>query len=175
MQPVHRVSLTLVGLAAFAVGCAGQRSSWNQAKRELCAGASCFQLGALSPSWSVVHHQAGEVGFFNNEVGGVIQTDTVCRDDAEAAPLTALTNRLLIGYSERNDLSSELVQLDRREALHTIIEAKLDGVPVTLDLYVMKRNGCIFDLSFAAPVARFAEGKDEFERFVRGFVVARSN
>jgi hypothetical protein len=165
------MKLSMVALL-LAGGCA--HSGWNQATRQLCSGESCFQLGTLDRSWSVIHREAGEVGFFNDKVGGVIQTNSACRDDADSAPLTALTNRLLIGYTERRDLTAELVELDRREALHTIIEAKLDGVPVTLDLYVMKRDGCIFDLSFAAPVARYAEGKSDFDRFVHEFSVARN-
>jgi hypothetical protein len=167
-------SRAMVALFLFC-GCASSVSGWHQSTRELCSNASCFRLGTLDPSWTEVHHEKGEVGFFNTRVGGVIQTNTACRDDADAAPLTALTNRLLIGYTERRDLSSELVDLDGREALHSVIEAKLDGVPVTLDLYVMKRDGCIFDLSFAAPVARSSEGKVDFDRFIRGFALARTN
>ncbi len=63
--------------------------------------------------------------------------------------------------------------LDRREALHTHLDAKLDGVPMTLDLYVMKRNGCIFDLSYAAPPDAFARGYGDFQRFVDGFADTR--
>lgn len=154
-------------------GCATPVGGWHQSTRELCSGSSCYHLGSLDNSWQVVSPQAGEVGFFSSHVGGIITSGSACREDSESAPLSALTNRMLIGYTERVERSSELVDLDHREALHTILDVKLDGVPLTLDLFVMKRDGCIFDLSFAAPVARYPEGKADFDRFVHGFVLAR--
>ncbi|HEX8953495.1 MAG TPA: hypothetical protein VF945_16680, partial [Polyangia bacterium] len=67
----------------------------------------------------------------------------------------------------------ETVPLDRREALRTRVTAKLDGVPMTLELYVVKRDGCIFDLSYAAPPDAFERGAADFRRFVDGFGDAR--
>ena len=96
-----------------------------------------------------------------------------CRDDAEIASLRTLTEHLLIGYTERQTQLSQAVPLARREALHTVVLAKLDGVPVVLDLYVLKRNGCIFDLSYSASPERHALGAPDFERFVMGFIDER--
>ena len=120
-----------------------------------------------------MHQEGTAVGFFSDSVGGVIEANATCRDDADAAPLRALTRQLLIGYTDRNVESQDKVSLDEREALHTRVDAKLDGVPMTLDLYVMKRNGCIFDLSYAAPPDAFARGAADFQRFVDGFADVR--
>ena len=62
-----------------------------------------------------------------------------------------------------------MLPLAQREALRTVVEVKLDGVPMVLDLWVLKRDGCLFDLSYAAPATRFAEGAADFGRFVAGF------
>jgi hypothetical protein len=158
-------------LALIASGCA---SGWHADKRELCAKQSCYRLGDLDESWREIRRHHGQVAFFSDTVGGVIATSSVCREDADAAPLEALTNRLLIGYTDRNEISTERVTIQGREALHSVIEAKLDGVPVTLDLYVMKRNGCIVDLSFAAPVERYKAGQPQFERFVHSLTATRT-
>ena len=80
----------------------------------------------------------------------MIQGNATCRDDADPAPLGSLTAHLLIGYTDRRTRSTEHVAVDGREALRSVIDARLDGVPVVLDLYVLKRNGCVFDLSLAA-------------------------
>jgi hypothetical protein len=44
---------------------------------------------------------------------------------------------------------------------------------MTLDLYVLKRNGCIFDLSLAAPPHCHPSAAPSFYRFVDGFTDER--
>jgi len=136
----------------------------------MCQGKHCYRTGTLSSSWQIVHVEQASVSYFNRETGAIIESNATCRDDAEATPLEILTNYLLLGYTERKYRTTEKVPLVNREALHTVVEAKLDGVPMVLDLYVMKRNGCIFDLSFASPPAQFSDGSAAFSQFVQGFV-----
>src|SRR4051794_25732681 len=139
----------------------------------VCAGDVCYRVGALDGRWRLVHQEGASVGYCSQAVGGVIEANATCRDDAEAAPLKTLTRQLLIGYTQRRIESQKPVPPDRREALRTRVSARLDGVPITLDLYVLKRNGCIFDLSYAAPPDAFDRGSDDFQRFVDGFADVR--
>ena len=161
-----------------AAGCAHAPRGRIEAVRDdaerVCAGDVCYRIPQLGERWRLVHQQGASVGYFSDAVGGVIEANATCRDDADAAPLGALTRQLLIGYTERHVRSESTVPLDAREALHTVADAKLDGVPVTLDLYVMKRNGCIFDLSYAAPPDAYARGVADFQRVVDGFADVRS-
>lgn len=152
-------------------GCAATKvARYDAGTQRMCQGSMCYRTGTLTKSWQVVHVEQASVSYFNSELNAIIESNASCRDDAEATPLETLTNHLLLGYTERNYKSSDKVPLANREALHTVVEAKLDGVPMVLDLYVMKRNGCIFDLSFAAPPARFGDGSTAFSQFVQGFV-----
>jgi hypothetical protein len=48
------------------------------------------------------------------------------------------------------------------------MRAKLDGVPMQYDIYVMKKDGCVYDLVYVAPPARFTAGAADFERFALG-------
>jgi hypothetical protein len=162
-------TLTLAGCAHAPRGHVEAEESGHR----VCAGPVCYRVGALGGGWRLVHQEGAAVGYFSDAVGGVIEANATCRDDAEGAPLTALTRQMLIGYTERRMGTQELVTVDRREALRTRVDAKLDGVPMTLDLYVLKRNGCIFDLSYAAPPDAFARGLDDFRRFVDGFADVR--
>jgi hypothetical protein len=170
-------ALALVVVAVVALGCAhapkGHVEARSDGGERVCAGDVCYRVGALGGGWRMVHQEGASVGYFSDSVGGVIEANATCRDDAEAAPLPTLTRQLLIGYTDRKVESQATVPLDRREALRTRVAVKLDGVPMTLDLYVMKRNGCIFDLSYAAPPDAFARGADDFQRFVDGFGDAR--
>jgi hypothetical protein len=136
--------------------------------RRLCAGDVCYRWGEL-PGWRLLRHKGGAIAFFQDQFDAVAQANATCRDDAEAASLEVLTRHLLIGYTEVQVHHNDRTMLAGREALHTIAGAKLDGVPVMLDLYVIKRNGCIFDLSLAAPPGRYHAAVPDFSRFVFGF------
>ena len=61
-----------------------------------------------------------------------------------------------------------------REARHVVVRARLDGVPRTIELYVMKKDGCVYDLGYVAPPDRYESGRGAFDAFVRGFHVTRS-
>jgi hypothetical protein len=140
----------------------------------VCAGKVCYRVGALPDGWRLVHQEGASVGYYSDAVGGVIEANATCRDDAEATPLLSLTQQMLIGYTDRKVESQATVPLDAREALRTRVGVKLDGVPMTLDLFVMKRNGCIFDLSYAAPPGAFGRGHAAFQGFVDGFADVRA-
>ncbi len=85
--------------------------------------------------------------------------DVRCGQRDDDAPLSALTGHLIMGTTEREFETEEVVPFDRREALHTVLRAKLDGVPMQYDIYVMKKDGCVFDLVYVAPPDRFAAGR----------------
>ena len=40
---------------------------------------------------------------------------------------------------------------------------------MSYDVWVMKKDGCVYDLLYLAPVAGFDLGHATFERLVRGF------
>jgi hypothetical protein len=168
---VRRVALVLAIFPLVGGGCATlPPGHWRPLAGQLCAGRVCYQVGRLGPEWRVTHIEGAAIGFFNPRLGGVIQANATCRDDASPATLEALTRHLLIGYTDRRVLAEERVPLAAREALHTVVAVRLDGVPMVLDLYVLKRNGCIFDLSYAAPPDQRCAGQGDFAHFVAGFV-----
>jgi hypothetical protein len=163
-------------IAVFTVGCAHEKPGvWNAAQGRLCQGKRCYRVGKLDGEWQLVKAEGGEVGFFNRGVGGIIQANSTCRSDADAAGLDTLTRHLLIGYTDRKVIETKELELAKRQALHTKVKVRLDGVPFVLDLYVLKRNGCIFDLSYAAPPATAAQGEKAFRGFVEGFADERGS
>lgn len=162
-----------LALAALAAGCAHGTIAARDQHDRVCSGEVCYRIAPLGGDWQLVHQDKAAVGFFSPRIGGVIESNATCNADADVAPLQVLTNHLLIGYTDVRTESQERVPLDQREALHTRVTAKLDGVPMTMELYVMKRNGCIFDLSYAAPPDRFAGGLPDFARFVDHFADVR--
>jgi hypothetical protein len=81
----------------------------------------------------------------------------------------SLVQHLLIGFTEREMVTEETIPFDGREARHVVARARLDGVPMMLDLYVMKKDGCVFDMAYVAEPQRFASGQPVFEAFAHGF------
>lgn len=131
-----------------------------------------YRVGELPAAWRVLESD-GDVAFFRRELAAIISVNARCGHRDDDVPLEALTQHLLIGWTAREVVSQETIPFARREALHTIVRARLDGVPRELSLYVLKKNGCVYDLSYVAPPERFDEGAGDFEAFVRGFETVR--
>jgi hypothetical protein len=130
-----------------------------------------YDLGSLGPGWSRVDlGDQNDLAFRNDSVDGVVQVNASC-DPSLDIPLEALTNHLLIGFTEREDVEpQERVPLDAREALRTHMRAKLDGVPRELLFYVLKKNDCVYDFALVTPPGElFERARPDFERLVAGF------
>ena len=164
----------VAGLILAGSGCFGPRGHYSAEEHRVCVGDVCYHFGAL-PGWRVIRQKGGAIAFFNDQTNTVAQANATCRDDAEVASLEVLMRHLLIGYTEVHARSSERVWVADREALHDVYDARLDGVPVVLDLYVIKRNGCIFDLSLAAAPDDYDTERAAFTRFVAGFSEERKS
>ncbi len=98
----------------------------------------------------------------------MIMVDSECPMEHDA-PLPVAANTLLIGFTDRRTLAEERVSLSGREALHRRVRAKLDGVPLALDLYVVKKDDCLYDLVDLAPPDSAPRGAADFDRLVAGF------
>lgn len=114
------------------------------------------------------------MGFEDNDLawvspqGHVISINATCTGH-EDPQLEVLTNHLVIGFTDREWVSKKKIQLDGRDALRSLVRAKLDGVSRSLDLVVLKKNGCVHDFSYISPAGLEAEHQAEFDALVAGF------
>jgi hypothetical protein len=125
-------------------------------------------LGPVPDSWRRIRVDGADVAFRDDARQGSALLDVRCGSRDDDAPLAILTENLVMGTTERDIEGQEVIPFDRREAMHTRLRAKLDGVPMQYDIYVMKKDGCVYDVVYVAPPSRFAEGDVDFERFVGG-------
>src|SRR5262249_3575143 len=110
-----------------------------------------------------------DLAWHSSTHGAVIQVNSSC-DRALDIPLTALTNHLLIGFTDRAIEEQKIVTIDEREALQTLITAKLDGVPKRMQMLVMKKDGCVYDFALiASPGSSFDGAKPDFDALLSGF------
>jgi len=98
----------------------------------------------------------------------VLSMNAVC-EGHDDAPLEVLTRHLLFGFTEREEKSAQREMIDGREALHTVWAAKLDGVPVELELVVLKKDGCVHDFTYVSPPGERGVHQQAFDALVAGF------
>jgi hypothetical protein len=130
-----------------------------------------FRVGALPPEWRRVDAR-GDLTFRSPE-GGTIYANVEC-ELTDDAPLDVLVNHLLFGVDVKKERREEIT-LSGRKGLRARVDGELDGVPIQLDLVVMKKDGCTYDLGLIAGTERFRELENDFDSFVEGFdTVGRS-
>ena len=127
-----------------------------------------FRVAPLPDTWQRIEISHAALAFRDAD-GGTIAVDTRCRADGGDVPLASLTMHLFLGFTDREILAQTVVPFDGREAMHTLLSAKLDGVPKKFDVWVMKKDDCVHDLYYIADTAHFERGSAAFERFVQGF------
>lgn len=163
-------SALVLALGAFSgiAGCAGgtPRSFDGTVFRQ---GAVAFQIAPVPPGWRAVDVTDASLAYRDEANGASVLVNGRCRRADEGTPLVALTNHLIIGSTTREVVSQETEPFDGREALHTKMRAKWDGVPIAFDMYVMKKDGCVYDFIYMGDPAAFDNGSRAYETFVRGF------
>jgi len=118
--------------------------------------------------WQPLSPPAGDLAWRDPRSRSVIAANATCKGHADA-PLGILVNDLLIGTTERKVLLDELAALDGREARHEVVAVKVDGVRLVYDLYVVKKDGCVYDLTLVTAPTAYDQVADQFVALVGGF------
>ena len=146
----------------------GGRSSWDGAVYR--SGPVAFRMAARVPAgWQQISVDRASLAYRDDPHDASVLVNARCGAKDGDAPLLALTNHLLMGTTGREVIAEETLPFDAREALHTRLSAKLDGVPRSFDIFVLKKDGCVYDFVFVAPPDQVGLGAPAFEEFVRGF------
>ncbi len=154
----------VLGLSGLTLGaCGGPRFDG----RVYESSSLSFQVDGVPPGWREIEASHGLVSFRDDARSATIAVSGRCGQDGDDVPLTSLTQHLFLQFTERTVLSQRELQLDGRAALRSEVEAKLDGVAKRFVVYVLKKNGCVYD--FVHISSPGAEASPEFERFVAGF------
>jgi hypothetical protein len=128
-----------------------------------------FQIREPGDGWKRLDANPAALAYRNERSNASMMINARCGKDGDDVPLIALTNHLFLMFTDKDVQTQEVVPFDDREAMHTVMNAKLDGVPMTYDVWVLKKDGCVYDLLYLAPEASFGEAHGAFEQLVRGF------
>lgn len=167
------VALLLIGFAMIACGASKGRGTFEGGVyRE---GPIAFSLPPAPAGWRAIEVKDASLAYRDDDNSASILVNARCLSADDRTPLVALTNHLLIGATERKYLSQEVEPFDGREALHTKLEAKWDGVPMAIDVFVLSKDGCVYDFVYVGAPGGFESGSKRFESFVRGFRTLRGS
>jgi hypothetical protein len=127
-----------------------------------------YRIGELPEAWHRVFVEGNDLAFSEDNTGRALSVNSTCQGHDDP-PLPVLTRHLLMGFTESREVSKELIALDGREALRSRHTAKLDGVPVELELVVLKKDGCVFDFTYVAPPGQAQARMPDFDALIAGF------
>lgn len=127
-----------------------------------------FRLGVLGSVWKQKKIDVRALVFVNSQDGATITVDSWCKGAFDDAALATLADQVFLGYLGVKPLSQKNFRLDGREALQKAVAASLDGVPVYLNVVVLKMNGCVFDFVYVSTPQSLPSQKD-FQQMVDGF------
>jgi hypothetical protein len=161
-----RTSLAAVLVIAL-LACGGPKSSFDG--NVYRSGKIAFRVPDLPPGWRRVDVDDASLAFRDDAHAASVLLSARCLTADDRTPLVALTNHLLIGATEREYVSQGVEPFDGREALHTKVKAKWDGVPMFIDIYVLSKDGCIYDFVYFGEPGAAGVGSATFEAFVHGF------
>ena len=164
------VALLSVVLLSTLAGCGGwvghgdtyyaRRSDRNDAT---------YRFGQPGPGWAPLQQKGVQVAWFDASTDAVIVLDSQCDEHGDSS-LEQFTDHLRIDFREWEIVSQERTTLVQRDAVHSVVLASIVGVVKTqMELYVVKKNGCLFDLEYIAPPRNFEQGRAAFAQVVGGF------
>lgn len=131
-----------------------------------------FAIPPLDPNWQPLDDRRAALAFRDPASQGTVLVGGRCGLASDDVPLASLTQHLFLDFTRRELEEQTVVPFDGREAMHTVLRADLDGVAMRYDVWVLKKDLCVYDLLYFAPPATFARGLPAFRRLVEGFTTA---
>ena len=128
-----------------------------------------FRVGPRPSSWRKIEVDGALLSFRDDPGSATVALNGRCGVDGDDVPLQALTHHLFLNFTDRKVISQDVRELDGREALRTELVAELDGVPRRFVVFVLKKDGCVYDFMWIGPERSSDEHVKAFDRFVLGF------
>ena len=127
-----------------------------------------YRIGKLPAYWEQVRLEDNDLAFAEEGTGRALSVNATCQGHDDPS-LQVLTRHLLAGFTDRQEIAERRIPMDGREALRSRHLAKMDGVPVQLELVVLKKDNCVFDFTYVSPPG-LADGRmADFDALLAGF------
>jgi hypothetical protein len=168
----HRHGIGLSGLVGsfLLIACGGWRGHGDTYyARGIGHAEPTYAFGSPGPSWHPLDRFPGvQVAWGRRPGGGIIEIRGQCEEQGDSS-LEQYLDHLRIDWTGWSVQEMAQERLQGRAALRAVVVAELDGVPRKLEFWVLKKNGCLFDLRYGAEPASFPGGLADFRRVVAAF------
>ena len=128
-----------------------------------------FRVGQMPNGWRAIDADNALIAFRDDAANATVALNGRCHVDGDDVPLASLTQHLFLEFTDRGEATQKTLSLDGREALRTEIDASLDGVKKHYVVYVLKKNGCVYDFMYIAAPDSSVGAAATFDGFVQGF------
>ncbi|ATB44698.1 hypothetical protein [Corallococcus macrosporus] len=131
-----------------------------------------YRIGTLPAYWKQVWLEDNDLAFAEEGTGRALSVNATCKGHDDPS-LEVLTRHLLAGFTDRQALAEQRIPMDGREALRSRYLARMDGVPVRLELVVLKKDNCVFDFTYVSPPGLADARMADFDALLAGFHLER--
>jgi len=120
-----------------------------------------------TPPFVPFDNDAIDSGWKNTSHGTSISYKSVC--NGPDLPLESIQETMLIGIENMKILKSARIPYSQREALVSVAEGKVDGVPTKMQMLILKKNYCTYMLSYVALIKSYEKDVLKFQHFLNSF------
>ena len=128
-----------------------------------------YAVGKLPEGWETLKTKVRAAAWYNPDYRATISTDVLCESSTGDRPLSVVAGDVAAAIEDREVTDSEKFMLDERGALRERVSGSVDGVPVEMDVVVVKKNNCSFDMIAIASPEDMPAVKPIFDEFISGF------
>jgi hypothetical protein len=133
-----------------------------------------FRVGELGSEWKLVETGIKAATWQHRITGATLSASASCPWNQEEAPLFILAQQAQASINQRTLLEQKSRTIDGREALYQRSRGKVDGVDLVLEIMVVKKNGCGYELTGIQSGISGAKPSVDFKRFFEGFRVEKT-
>lgn len=109
-----------------------------------------------------------DVAYENPESGAIISLNSICRKYSPTS-LDTLTNNLVRGIPEREQLSQRSITIAGVPAQDTLFSGLIDNVRLNIRTVVLIKNSCSYDFIYVSVPKRDEKNGPAFENFLASF------
>lgn len=106
----------------------------------------------------------------SRQTGNSISYFSDCNPDNDPNFLT-IRNGLIADLHSHEILKESYIDFNQRKALESTVFGKVDGVDTKIKLIILKKNSCLYILTYVALIQNFERGLPDFNSFTSHFKV----
>jgi hypothetical protein len=155
--------LLMAGSALALQGCALLGSDDDPVQKN-----TAIKLEVPPTPWREVHISSADRVWQSTETGNTIAINSMCQRYSDLS-LKKLQENILAGVENLKIRTEAKTMFKGREAERVVVDGTTDGIPIVVDLLILKKNGCTYDLAYIARDKTFDQERKIFEKFLTGF------